>query len=78
MRNSIDDNEKLGNKISDEDKETIRGAVEEALAWLMEHPEETKEAYSDKVKEIEGVCNPIISKVYQGAGGGEEYAHDEL
>lgn len=28
-----------------------------------------KEEYEHKQKELEGVCNPIITKMYQGAGG---------
>lgn len=39
--------------------------------------------YKDKLKEVEDVCNPIISAAYQaagGAGGSEEDLgdHDEL
>ena len=39
------------------------------------------EDYQDKLKETEKICNPIISKVYQGAGGdgGDDFeSHDEL
>jgi L1 cell adhesion molecule like protein len=28
------------------------------------------EEFEDKQKELEGVCNPIITRMYQGAGGG--------
>ncbi|KAF3331639.1 Heat shock cognate protein 1 [Carex littledalei] len=26
------------------------------------------EEFDDKMKELEGICNPIIAKMYQGAG----------
>jgi L1 cell adhesion molecule like protein len=28
-----------------------------------------EEEFKDKQKEVEAVCNPIITKLYQGAGG---------
>lgn len=28
-----------------------------------------KEEYEHKQKELENICNPIITKLYQGAGG---------
>lgn len=44
-----------------------------------------KEDYEEKLKEVEAVCNPIITAVYQrsgGAPGGEsaedDDSHDEL
>jgi len=69
MRNQIEDKEKLGGKISDEDKTTIEEAVKETLEWLDENTQATKEEYADKLKEIEGITNPIVSKLYQQAGG---------
>ena len=68
MRNQIEDKEKLGGKIDDDDKTTIEDAVKEALEWLDENPQATAEEYKDKLKELEGVTNPIVTKLY-GAGG---------
>ena len=71
MRNQIEDKEKLGGKISDEDKTTIEDAVKEALEWLDENPAATVDDYKDKLKELEGITNPIVTKLYAaGAGGG--------
>jgi len=69
IRNQIEDKEKLGGKISDEDKETIEEAVKETLEWLDENPDASKDDFSDKLKELEGVTNPIVSKLYGAAGG---------
>ena len=69
MRNQIEDNEKLGGKISDDDKTTIEDAVKEALEWLDENPQATADEYKDRLKELEGVTNPIVTKLY-GSGGG--------
>jgi len=94
MRNQIEDKEKLGGKISDEDKETISDAVKSGLEWIDENGTAGAEEFKDKLKEIEGICNPIVSKIYQqsggapggGAPGGDSYAsgdddlpnHDDL
>ena len=33
--------------------------------------QEDLEVYQDKKKELEGVINPIMTKLYQSGGGGE-------
>jgi len=71
MRNQINDEEKLGGKISDEDKETIEEAVTEAIDWLDENSEADAEEYKEKQTELEGKCNPIVQKLYAEAGGAE-------
>jgi len=91
LKNQINDNEKLGSKIGEEDKETLEKAIKEALDWLDENRDADKDGFETKRKELEGVANPILSKVYQqqggagGAGGAEGGAgedegpsHDEL
>jgi heat shock protein 5 len=77
MKNTISDPDKLGDKLDDEDKETIEEAVKEALEWLDDNPDAEKEEYEEKYKEVEGICNPIVSKVYQGAGGEDMGDMDE-
>jgi heat shock protein 5 len=67
MKNQLGD--KLGEKISAEDKETIETAMKEALEWLDENQSAEKEDFQEKLKEVEGVCNPIVTKLYQAAGG---------
>merc|ERR1712100_387332 len=69
MKNTVEDKKKAGDKISEEDKKTILDAVEEGIKWVDGNPNADEEAYKEKQKEIEEVCNPIISKLYQGAGG---------
>merc|ERR1712093_637158 len=69
MRNSIND-EKLKDKIDAADKETIEKAINDATSWLDDNQAAEKEEFEAKQKELEGVCSPIMMKVYQGAGGG--------
>merc|ERR1711865_83831 len=71
LRNSLTDEEKgVADKIDDEDKETLEEAIKEVLDWLDDNQEADAEEYEEKQKELEGIANPIMQKVY-AAGGGE-------
>ena len=67
MRNSISD-EKLQGKLDPADKETIEQAVAETTGWLDANASASKDEFDAKQKELEGVCNPIMTKLY-GQGG---------
>ena len=47
MKNTVEDKEKLGDKIDEEDKETILEALEEHQNWLNSNPEAEKEDYEE-------------------------------
>merc|ERR1711937_839519 len=77
LRNTLTDEEKgLADKISEEDKETLEEAIKEPLDWLDENDDAEVEEFEEKQKELEGIANPIMSKIYQqggaGGAGGEE------
>ena len=42
---------------------------DEAIKWLDANQLAEVEEFNDKQKEVEGICNSIITKLYQGAGG---------
>lgn len=69
LKNQIGDKEKLGAKLSDDDKKTIETAVDEKIKWLDSNPDATTEELKEQKKALEEIVNPIISKIYQGAGG---------
>ncbi len=52
------------------DKEKIETALQETLDWLEKNQLAEKDEFENKQKELEGVVNPIMMKVYQAAGGG--------
>merc|ERR1719247_3260891 len=52
-----------------EDRNKILEACNEAIKWLDANQLGEKEEYEHKQKEIEQICNPIITKMYQAAGG---------
>merc|ERR1711874_872019 len=68
MKSTLDD-EKLKDKIGESDRETITKKCDEIIKWLDANQLAEVEEFQDKQKEVEGICNPIITKLYQGAGG---------
>mmetsp|Transcript_23709 Transcript_23709/g.32648 ORF Transcript_23709/g.32648 Transcript_23709/m.32648 type:complete len:661 (+) Transcript_23709:75-2057(+) len=69
MRNSIND-EKVGGKLDADDKKKIEEEVEKTIHWLEANQLAEVDEFEDKLKELEGICNPIMAKMYQGGGGG--------
>merc|ERR1712171_10105 len=68
MRNTLQE-EKLKDKFEGDDKDKIEKAVQEALDWLDKNQLAEKDEFEAKQKELEGIVNPIMMKVYQAAGG---------
>merc|ERR1712241_85628 len=69
MRNTLQE-EKLQDKFEAEDKKKIETAVQDTLDWLDKNQLAEKDEFEAKQKELEGIVNPIMIKVYQAAGGG--------
>jgi L1 cell adhesion molecule like protein len=68
MKATVED-EKLKDKISAEDKKVIEDKCSEVLKWLDANQLADKEEYEHRQKELEKICSPIITKLYQAAGG---------
>ncbi|NXH13091.1 HSP70 protein, partial [Bucco capensis] len=68
MKQTVED-EKLKGKISDQDKQRVLDKCQEVISWLDRNQMAEKEEYEHKQKELEKLCNPIVTKLYQGAGG---------
>ena len=68
MRNTVRD-EKIASKLLPEDKKKIEDAIGDAIKWLDGNQLAENEEFEDKMKELENICNPIISKMYQGDAG---------
>ena len=68
MKTTIED-EKMADKISEDDKKKITDKCDDAIKWLDANQLAEVEEFQEKQKEVEAVCNPIITKLYQSAGG---------
>merc|ERR1719171_709154 len=69
LKNQLADKEKLGGKISDEDKTTMEGAIEKAIKFLDDNPSATAEELEAAKKEMESVVQPIVTKLYGDQAG---------
>lgn len=87
LKNQVNDEEGLGGKIDDDEKETILEAVKEATDWLEENAATaTTEDFEEQKEKLSNVAYPITSKLYSGGAGGmpdygdddEPSGHDEL
>jgi len=68
MKSTVED-DKFKDKVPEEDRNKILEACNDAIKWLDTNQLGEKEEYEHRLKEIEQICNPIITKMYQAAGG---------
>ncbi|XP_028600462.2 heat shock-related 70 kDa protein 2 [Podarcis muralis] len=68
IKQTVED-DKLKGKISEQDKQRVLEKCQEVISWLDRNQMAEKEEFEHKQKELEKLCNPIIAKLYQGAGG---------
>jgi len=66
LKNTLSDS-KVEEKIGADDKEKLNAKISETISWIDENQQATKEEYESQQKELEGVANPIMMKIY-GAG----------
>jgi heat shock protein 5 len=82
LKNQVNDEDGLGGKIDEEDKEAILDAVKETTEWLEENAATaTAEDFEEQKEKLSGVAYPITSKMYEGASGAgddDDLDHDEL
>merc|ERR1712017_19913 len=70
MKNTASE-DKFKSAVSEEEAEAVNDKVDEVMAWLdtAEHAE--KEEFDSMQKDLEAVCNPVITKMYQAGGAPE-------
>jgi len=68
VRNTTKD-DKLKDKLSGDDKTNLDKAVDETIKWMDSNQSATKEEFDHKMTELEGIVNPIMTRLYQSAGG---------
>ena len=81
IKNQANDEEGLGGKIDEDDKESLLEAVKEAQDWLEENGQTAEaEDFEEQFQKLSDVAYPITSKLYGsagGAGGMPDYGDDE-
>jgi len=69
LKSQLADKEKLGSKISDEDKAKLEKLIEEKIKWLEANQGASAEDLKAQKKEVDEVAHPIMSKLYPQGGG---------
>ncbi|XP_015688970.2 heat shock 70 kDa protein BIP5-like [Oryza brachyantha] len=59
---------KMADAMEAEEKEKVEEAVREAYEWMDSNQDAGKDDYDEKLRELEDVCNPVMSAVYQRSG----------
>ncbi|CCH40864.1 putative heat shock protein [Wickerhamomyces ciferrii] len=87
LKNQATDENALGGKLDEDDKETLVDAANDVIEWLEDNAETaTKEEFDDKQKSLEAIAHPITQKLYGAQPEGDfededddDYLdHDEL
>ncbi len=60
-----------GDKLSDQDKTTVKEIVDKALEWLETNQLAEKEEFDHKRQEVTEIIAPLMAKLYGGDGGGD-------
>jgi len=78
LKAQIGDTEKLGGKLSEDEKKTIEEAADESISWLESNKDTTAEEIKEHKKELESKIHPIISKLYADSGNEEVPNEEEI
>ena len=68
MKSTMDD-DKVKDKVSEADRTSVVDKCKEVIAWLDSNQMAEKEEFEHQQKELEKVCTPIVTKLYQQGGG---------
>nr|QWV59540.1 heat shock protein 70-6 [Lasioderma serricorne] len=61
--------EEAGDKLSEEDKSRVKSECEQCIKWLDANQMAEKDEFEYKLKEIQNVCAPVMTKMHRGGGG---------
>lgn len=67
MKSTMED-DKVKDKIDASDKEKVISKCNEVISWLDANQLAEKDEFADKQKELEAICKPIVTKLYQSGG----------
>jgi heat shock protein 5 len=70
LKDQVTDENKLAGKLADDEKKAILKAVSDANSWSDSNKDSaSKEDYEEQRAKVEKVVGPIMTKLYEGAGG---------
>ncbi|OWF52589.1 78 kDa glucose-regulated protein [Mizuhopecten yessoensis] len=69
LKNQLEDKDKLGGKLGEEDKSTLKEAIKKTIQWFENNSDADTEDFKSQKKELEDIVLPIMSKLYESTGG---------
>lgn len=66
MKSSVED-ENMKGKITEEDKKMVIDKCNQMISWLENNQLAERDEYEHQQNELEKVCKPVVTKLYQGA-----------
>jgi heat shock protein 5 len=73
LKTQLNDKEKLGGKLSSDEKSTIDAAVEEQIKWFESNQGAEANELKEHKKQLEEIVTPIMTKLY-GQSGADDAA----
>ncbi len=67
LRNQMNENQKLSQKLNSNEKKTIMNAIEAKIKWIDSNPKAKAEDFNNQKKELEDIANPILTRLYKGS-----------
>lgn len=67
MRSTMED-DKVKDKVSESERQTVVDKCKEVIDWLDKNQAAEKEEFEHQQKELEKVCTPVVTKLYQAGG----------
>ena len=64
MRSTMED-DKVKDKVSENERQTVVDKCKEVIDWLDKNQAAEKEEFEHQQKELEKVCTPVVTKLYQ-------------
>lgn len=77
LKTQLADKDKLGGKLSDDEKTKIEEASQDAISWIESNAQADASDIKSKKKELEAIVTPIITKLYSKDGGKPASADDD-
>lgn len=60
--------EEAGTKLSDSDKRKVQNECDNCISWLDRNQMAEKDEYEYRLKELQNICSPVMTKLHKGRG----------
>lgn len=77
LKTQISDKDKLGGKLSDDEKSKIEEAAQDAIKWIESNAQADASDMKARKKELEEIVTPIITKLYNKEGSKPPTSEDD-